>query len=105
MRAGRTLENPPLLTPFLDRIFRGPPSAFSIIDGPYAGGTTYALGNQVFFNGTVYQSVINGNIGNSPASSPSDLVADRRAALFRMGGGVGLEADLDRHHSQFGGGW
>lgn len=37
----------------------------------YAGGTTYAVGDRVSYEGSVYVSIQGSNIGNTPSSSPS----------------------------------
>ena len=39
--------------------------------GNYASTTNYALGDVVFFQGASYASLLNGNLGNTPNSSPS----------------------------------
>jgi Collagen triple helix repeat (20 copies) len=38
--------------------------------GTYASGTNYALGDVVLFQGVSYASLLNGNHGNTPSSSP-----------------------------------
>jgi hypothetical protein len=43
--------------------------------GAYDAGTTYAQGASVDYSGTIYVSLINSNIGNTPSSSPTDWVA------------------------------
>jgi hypothetical protein len=35
----------------------------------YAGGTTYNAGNQVFYNGETYNSLVGNNTGNTPSST------------------------------------
>lgn len=42
--------------------------------GAYAGGTTYSQGDIVTYSGSSYVSLINGNTGNEPDTSPSDWV-------------------------------
>lgn len=37
-------------------------------------GTTYALGQEVYFNGVVYKSLNSGNVGNQPDTDPTDWV-------------------------------
>ena len=37
----------------------------------YAGGTTYAAGNKVYSAGQGYISIVSGNVGNTPISSPA----------------------------------
>lgn len=59
---------------------QGPPTSFS---GVYNSGTTYSQGNIVFFNGSSYVSLINGNTGNQPDTNPSDW------ALFAQEGNQG----------------
>lgn len=51
----------------------GPPGpSCTTITGTWAIGTTYAAGNCVISSGTVYVSLLGSNIGNTPASSPTD---------------------------------
>ena len=38
----------------------------------YSSGTTYSAGQAVTYLGIIYTSLINGNIGNTPSTSPSD---------------------------------
>lgn len=40
--------------------------------GAYSSGTTYAIGDAVLSGGIAYISLVNSNIGNTPATSPSD---------------------------------
>ena len=41
----------------------------------YVSGTTYMLGDYVTSGGQAYQSLVGGNLGNTPASSPADWKA------------------------------
>src|ERR1700678_1821022 len=42
-----------------------------VFRGNYASTTNYALGDVVFFQGASYASLLNGNLGDTPSSSPS----------------------------------
>lgn len=57
------------------RFYRFPLPVLAGQPGAYAGGTTYGLGQQVFSAGVAYQSLQNGNTGNTPATSPTWWVA------------------------------
>lgn len=45
---------------------------FLTFSGTYSSAATYSEGNVVQFNGSSYVSLVNGNHGHSPSSSPSD---------------------------------
>lgn len=51
--------------------------------GTYAGGSTYALGDVVFYSGSSYVSLIDSNIGNQPDTHPSQW------AVFAAQGATG----------------
>ncbi|TXH90355.1 MAG: carbohydrate-binding protein [Rhodoferax sp.] len=51
----------------------------------YSAGTTYALGDRVMDNHLIYQSLVAGNLGNTPSASPAKWVlvsATNRWKLF-----------------------
>jgi hypothetical protein len=56
----------------------------SVFLGNFNPATTYAIGNQVTSAGGYYISLINGNVGNSPASSPSDwqLISSTNTEIY-----------------------
>jgi len=41
----------------------------------YAAGTTYSLGQVAVSGGTIYRSLVDGNIGNTPSTSPTQWAA------------------------------
>src|SRR6185503_1094914 len=64
--------------------------------GTFSAGTTYATGDAVFFNGSSYISLSNGNTGNTPTSgAPWALLAQQGATgpqgLLGLQGPQGLQ--------------
>jgi len=61
----------------------------------YAPGATYSLGQQVIFNHSVWESVINNNTGNTPNSTPvyNHLVA-YTTGTYVLYGGVYYECNV-----------
>jgi hypothetical protein len=55
-------------------------TATGSFQGAYAGGTTYETGQTASSGGVLYVSLVDGNIGNDPATSPdewADLLSSR----------------------------
>lgn len=50
----------------------GPPGAGCSSTVAYSSGTTYSIGQCVISSGIIYISIVNSNLGNTPASSPTD---------------------------------
>ncbi len=58
---------------------------------PYDAGTTYYINSIVQVSGQLYISLVDGNIGNTPASSPSNW-ALQDPGLLVYGGVIGVES-------------
>jgi hypothetical protein len=58
---------------------QGPPATFA---GAWSSTNTYGLGTVVFYNGSSYVSLIDGNVGNEPDTNPTQwaLLAQQGAA-------------------------
>jgi hypothetical protein len=41
------------------------------LQGPWSGATTYSQNQVVYYNGSAYGSLVNGNLNNPPGSSPA----------------------------------
>jgi hypothetical protein len=57
---------------FLDSINNALAASFALFAPAYNPATTYIIGNTISYLGDVYVSLINGNIGNTPSTSPLD---------------------------------
>lgn len=54
-------------------------------DAEYAAGTSYSIGNRVTHLETIYESLVNANLGNTPSTSPTRWVKigpSNRRAMF-----------------------
>ena len=56
------------------------------VQGTYASGTTYSLGQSVLYSSKLYVSIVNGNIGNQPDTHPSQwaVVTAPLQAVFNV---------------------
>ncbi len=59
---------------------QGPPVSFQ---GTWSNATTYAVGDAIFFNGSSYISLVNGNINHQPGTAPAQW------ALLSQQGAIG----------------
>lgn len=56
-------------------------------DAEYAAGTSYSIGNRVTHLETIYESLVNANLGNTPSTSPTQWVEigpSNKRAMFDM---------------------
>lgn len=69
------------------------PSSFDMTAGPqydYEPHNTYSQNNLVLSTGTIYKSLVNSNIGNTPASSPTQWVPYAQTPIALVGSGAVL---------------
>ena len=63
--------------------------------GVYSAGTTYSTGQSVSFNNTFYLSLVDGNTGNTPDTSPSEWQEIPTSTIPDQSGNQGLFLTTD----------